>query len=115
MVNVFIICMYNCKITQLKANAIACMKINKTIFKISLAIIVAALNGCSYLPFCFFDCSNQYTYERLQQDEENECYYQKSERAMEVCRERLDKRTYEDYEIERRRTAAQQRADDAKK
>ncbi len=87
------------------------MKINKIFFKISLAMVVAALSGCTIYPFCWFDCSNKDWYELIQLEQENECSYQGSQKAIDTCHEKLDKRSYEDYEIERKRTADKQRTD----
>jgi hypothetical protein len=91
----------------LKANAIVYMEINKIFFKISLAIIVAALYGCAYYPFCLFGCTNKYWYERIKREEENKCSNQPPP-AIDSCLERLNKGSYEDYEIIRRRSVGKQ-------
>jgi hypothetical protein len=90
MVNVFIILGTVCKIASLKSNAIADMEINEMFFKLSLVIVIAALLGCT----------KQAWYEGVKQGAENECRYQ-PQSAMESCLERLNKRSYQDYEQER--------------
>jgi hypothetical protein len=63
------------------------MRINEMFFKLSLVIVVAALLGCT----------KQAWYEGVKQGAENECRIQ-PQSAMESCLERLNKRSYEDYE-----------------
>ena len=62
-------------------------------FKISLAIIMPAVLGCT----------KQAWYEGVKQGAENECRIQPPS-AMESCLERLNKRSYEQYEKERTET-----------
>jgi hypothetical protein len=90
MVNVFIICGDVCKMSCLKANVILYMKINKMFFKLAPVFVVTVL----------FGCTKQFWYESVKLQAENECRNQPPS-AMESCRERLNKRSYEDYEKER--------------
>jgi hypothetical protein len=66
------------------------MRIYKMFFKLSHVVVITVL----------FGCTKQAWYEGVKQGAENECRYQ-PQSAMESCLERLNKRTYEDYEKER--------------
>ena len=63
------------------------MRINEMFFKLSLLIVVGSLLGCT----------KQAWYEGVKQGAETECRHQ-PQSAMESCLERLDKRSYEQYE-----------------
>jgi hypothetical protein len=66
------------------------MKINKMFFKLAMVIVVTVL----------FGCTKKWLYEGVQQGAENNCRYQPPS-AVESCLDRLNKRSYEDYEKER--------------
>jgi hypothetical protein len=66
------------------------MKIHNRLFKILLLIVVTISIGCTTKAW----------YEGVKQGAENECRIQ-PQAAMDSCLDRLNKRTYEDYEKER--------------
>jgi len=63
------------------------MKIHNRLYKILLLIVVTLLLGCTTKSW----------YEGVKQGAENECRIQ-PQSAMDSCLERLNKRSYEDYE-----------------
>jgi predicted outer membrane lipoprotein len=66
--------------------------------KITNTLILATILGVIVL--CMFGCTTQAWYEGAKQGAENECRSQPPS-EIDRCLERLNKKTYEDYEKER--------------